>query len=317
MTCKILTEDLWARFLEGSLNDREKAILREHMDTDCPDCEYLLRSINRDQAKYLRFLFNEKMARREAQNTSPDMIVPLDEDQFDAELDGQESDTNVVDLASIPLGKSQRRVDGKTPRKYRAPIWAGGIAALLLITVGVLPRFQSDDERTFSPLNDSARSQITKGDVNVLRPIQLQFVIGSLDDNGHYTFTRGVNGRKYSKSDSLFLHYDLPGDGYVYLLGYEAGKGVEIVAPAQAEFQSAGSYSLPPNSQAKGLSLEGIHGPYSVIALYAQQSLDNLDEVLAILKRSVDPGTGVVNDAALGSLGQAVTIDVVHFDVAE
>ena len=317
MTCKVLTEDLWARFLEGSLNDREKAILREHMDTDCPDCEYLLRSINRDQAKYLRFLFNDKVARREVQYDSPDTAIPLDEDRFGNEFDEYEEETNVVELSTIQKGEASGTNFGKTSRRYRAPIWAGAIAALLLITVGILPKFQTSNEQALSPSSSSAQSQLTKGDVKVLEPIQLQFVIGSLDDNGHYTFTRGVNGRKYSKSDSLFLHYDLPSDGYVYLLGYEAGKGVEIVAPAQAEFQSAGSYSLPPNSQAKGLSLEGIHGPYSVIALYAQQSLDNLDEVLAILKRSVDPGTGVVNDAALGSLGQAVTIDVVHFDVAE
>ena len=53
-----------------------------------------------------------------------------------------------------------------------------------------------------------------------------------------------------------------------------------------------------------------------MIGLYSPVMLGNLDEVLAVIRRAVDPDTGVVDEAALNVLNQAVAIDVIHFDVA-
>lgn len=315
MTCKILTEERWARFLEGTLNTQEKAIIKAHMDTDCPDCEYLLRSINPNQAKYLRFLFNDKVAGREALSGSPDAVIPLDDDYAAVTGDSE----NVIKIAEPPAMQNNTTSgidDARPSRKYRAPLWMGGIAALLLITVGFLPQFIASNEQPSPSLNDSGQLQFNKGDVKPLMPIRLQFVTGHLDDKNHYMFSRGVIGRQYSESDSLFLHYDLPDDGYVYLLGYQANKGVELISPAQAAFRSAGSYNLPSNKQEQGISLKGIHGAYAVIGLYSPVPLENLDEILAVIKRAVDPDSGVVDEAALNVINQAVAIDVIHFDVA-
>jgi len=314
MTCKILTEDRWARFLEGTLNKDEKAIIRAHMDTDCPDCEYLLRSINPNQAKYLRFLFNDKVARREERSVSPETVIPLDDDRMVAAGD-YEGKLEIAETPAIQRNNISSIDDAKPSRKYLAPVWAGGIAALFLITVGILPQFFVSNGQPSSSLNDAGQLQFDKGDMKPLIPVRLQFVTGHLDENNHYSFSRGVVGRQYSESDSLFLHYDMPADGYVYLLGYQAGKGVELISPAQVVFQSAGSYNLPSSKQEQGISLKGIRGAYAVIGLYSPVLLDNLDEVLAVVRRAVDPATGAVDEAALNSIDQAVAIDVIHFDV--
>ena len=250
-------------------------------------------------------MFNDKVPGGEKQSSSPDTVIPFDGNRFTAAS---------LDQVDFDKPATQRNNTSNITEanfsKYRMPVWISGIAALLLITVSILPQLMSTNE-----LNNPSQSQILKGDVKVLMPIRLQFVTGRLGENNSYTFTRGVTGRQYSESDALFLHYNLPDDGYVYLFSYQSGKGVEFLSSVQPVLQPAGPYNLPPDLHDKGISLKGVHGAYAVIGLYSPAPLKNPDQMPAVIRRAVDPGTGVVNRGILHSLGQAVTIEVIHFDV--
>ena len=306
MACSILTEDRWSKLLEDRLSKDEKAIILDHLEIDCPDCEYIFERMGDDEELRFREIFNRKAAKQAAQSP-PETIA-------------DDSSRTSNDKSEARRPAKQGFLSALFGGGLTVPVWAGGLAATLLIAVGISTQFRGMNELQPIPSGESRHLQFDKGLANKSASINLQFAIGhSLEKKGNFTVSRGILGERVNAADRLFLHYDLSADGYVYIFGYAAGKGVTLLSPvdaSQSQLIAAGSYDVFDGGKMNGLSLAEIQGRYTVVGVHSSKPIDRLDRVISAIRQAVDSRAGSMDAAITNSIKQDVAVDIVYFDVA-
>ena len=306
MACSILTEERWSQLLEGRLSKEEKALILDHLEIDCPDCEYIFERMSDDEELRFREIYNQKAANKAAR---PRLETIADDS-------GRTSNDKSESRRPAKQGFLSTLFGGRSP----APVWAGGIAAMLLIVVGITTQFQGMNEVRSFPPGESRHLQFDKGLADKSASINLQFAIGhSLEKKDKFKVSRGVLGERVNAADRLFLHYDLSADGYVYIFGYAAGKGATLLSPvdaSQSQLIAAGSYDVFDGGKMNGLSLAEIQGRYTVVGVHSSKPIDRLDKVISAIRQAVDSRAGSLDAAIINSIKQDVAVDIVYFDVA-
>ena len=305
MVCSILTEERWSQLLEGRLSKEEKALILDHLEIDCPDCEYIFERMSDDEELRFREIYNQKAAKKAAR-PRPEAIV--DDSSLTSNDKSESKRPAKQGLLSALFG-------GRSP----APILAGGVAAMLLIVVGITTQFKGMNEVRSFPPGESRHLQFDKGLADNSASINLQFAIGhSLEKKDDFTVSRGILGERVNAADRLFLHYDLSADGYVYIFGYAAGKGATLLSPvdaSQSQLIAAGSYDVF-DGKMNGLSLAEIQGRYTVVGVHSSKPIDRLDKVISAIRQAMDSRAGSMAAAITNSIKQDVAVDIVYFDVA-
>lgn len=292
MQCNILTAARWKRFLGGSLNREESLEIIEHLSSDCPDCEEFFAAMDDSTELYIRKLLH----------------------------DGQEG-VSVVSHENIePAFRGIKDENEGAVVKYRwfaSPFsnqsyglsMAGALLLAIFIGGGLVLQNQVE-------LNEPLQTE--KGVAVNASSIQLEFAIGYYDKNGKLIVGRGRLGGQYSSGQMVFLQYEIPVDGYVYIVGYSDQNEIELLYPeqsGQALIKEAGVHSVPGQGNVKGWPLTGIKGDYAIIGVYSLQPLDYGSQLKELIRQSVDPATGSIDDQARRRIGQDVAIDAVYFDV--
>ncbi len=308
MTCSILTEERWSLLLEGRLSKDEKALIFDHLKIDCPDCEYIFERMTDDEELRFREIYNQKQ--KAAKQAAQSRVESIIDDSIHASAAKSES------RRPARQGFLTALFGGKFP----APLWAGGVAAMLLVVVGIATQFQGMNEIKSIPSDGLRHIQFEKGPAAKNVAFNLQFAIGrGLEEGDDFTVSRGELGERVNASDRLFLHYDLSTDSYVYIFGYEDGKPATLLSPdesSQSRILAAGSYDLFDGENMNGLSLAEVKGRYTVVGVRSSQPIDGLDSVIFTIQQAVDARTGAVDDAAIDSINKDIVVDVVYFDVA-
>lgn len=287
MSCVVLTEERWKRFLENKLAKDE---LRECIDHfaagGCEGCLHFLEQL--------------------------DMSL---EDVLRAELRGDKRPNNTVTTIAVgPL--EQSRIS--TPRnktsswfgnKRYTPAWMGGMAAAILALIAVPVLYQQNYVHVHT----------LKGIANPDSVIDVKFAIGHRDKTKGLVVTEGLAGQQYNNAELLFLHYDLRSDGYVYIFGIKPdNRQPELLFPAssnQAKLRRAGQYDVPDNDHISGISLHGIKGRYAIVSIYSSQPLDINERLMSALQAHIDPEAGLADEKLEKSIEKDVSVDLVYFDV--
>jgi len=310
MSCSILTPERWELLLENGLTKEETAELITHLESACPDCDRFLSQIKGSTEHDLRQMFNdipvdeidflkEDSSRKPIQKTNPSDLV-------NTSAGSKQADDSLPSPVATPKRRLLTALLGGTTF---SPVLASGIAVFALLTVGVLVQLQVEDV----PMR--TEKGISEPEISSLN---LQFATGhKLDED--FIVKRGVNGGQYTHNDTLYLHYELPVKGYVYLIGYQGQGNVDILYPSNTDraiIQDVGQYSLPAGNAAnKGIPLDNIHGRYIVIGVYSPDSLNPDKQIFPLLEESVDIVSGSVDKQKIEILGKDIVVDVIYFDV--
>lgn len=291
MSCAVLTEERWKRFLENKLAKDE---LRECIDHfaagGCEGCLEFLEQLDMSLEDVLRDELHEGN-----QPHNPAAKVPQEQ-------------SRVVPLHNKPVSG--------VAHKRHIPVWVGGMAAAILVLITVPILYQQDDQ---IPQQNDIRVQSLKGIANKNSVIDVKFAIGHHDKSRGLVVTEGLAGQQYNDTGLLFLHYDLDLDGYVYIFGIKPDNTQpELLFPessAQIQLRHAGQYDVPDNDHISGISLKGIKGRYAIVSLYSRQPLVIDERLISALNAHVHPGNGLVDETLGKSIGKDVSVDLVYFDV--
>jgi hypothetical protein len=283
MKCGILTEERWQRLLDDRLTQEESAELRMHLSSDCQACESFFAEMDEATEERLRLIF---------QNVSPSDRIPV---TAEARKAFREVMQQVREARTLPVW-----------RRFPAPRWAGAMAASVLVVIGSLLYWNA--------LQQPAQTE--KGPATLIPAIELEFAIGHRQADGRLSVDRGELGKSYNPSDLLFLRFQNPAGGYIYLLGRQ-GDATELLFPKKPDRVRplpAGEHLIPSGDQPAGIPLQGLEGRYMVVVVYSPKPLDH-EQIISLINQSVDPSTGSVNREALSRIGEGIAMDTVYFDV--
>ena len=302
MKCKILTEERWQRLLEDKLTREESDEIYRHLDTDCPDCEQFIAQMTSGTEKKLRNIRDDLL--------NPDCMKSV------------ESDVAVMDIAhqtSWPKGVPCLKRDLAPVSAFtRTTIaWMGGIAALFIVTVGIMPQlyFGQGILKGSAPIP----FQKEKGVTAPLSTMALDFSTGHRLIDGQLVVERGVEGGVYPPDELLFLQYEISSRGYVYIIGYQDSKQAELLYPLNTrslEPTPAGEHKAnDSNNRVVGYTLNDVQGLYMVVGIYSPRPLDVQSEVIPAVRNSANLFTGTIDQKGLRSIGEGIAFDSIHFDV--
>lgn len=297
MQCNILTVDRWKRFLEGNLSHDESIEIHEHLSTDCPYCEAFFSAMDKGaEQQLLQLLHDGGKAVNVVPNDSTGMVA-------------RESKENKENNEG---GVINRRWFGVSiPGHFYGPAMTAALLIAIFIGGGLILQnnLQLDE-----PL------QTEKGVAAHAPSIRLEFAAGGFGDNQQLKVDRGELGGRYSPEDMVFLQYEIPAAGYVYIAGYHSRDKIELLSPGQfdqVQGKKAGTHGVPEKGNIKGWPLRDIRGRYNIVGVYSSEPLDHSDRLKDLVLQAVDPATGSVDDHAVQGFGEDMAIDVVYFDVIE
>jgi len=293
MNCPVLTAERWRRLLDNRLTHEESDLLRGHLASDCPACEQFFDSMDELAEERLRLVL---------QTTEP------------APLSAAAAESREAFHAVMRRVREARRAP-LSPRWFQwwrggsaAAAMAGGAAVVVLaVSVALFLRQSAQPLQTEKGVITSDSSAI-----------HLEFSIGHRDAAGQFVVNRGVLGEQYSASASLFLRFDLPRRRYVYLAGYRGADQIGPLIPGSlgpGTPYAAGIHDARPNGSSEGISLKGVRGRYVVVGVASDAPLDPATQLLPIIRQTVDPATGLIDQEKAALLGEGIAIDAVYFDV--
>ncbi|MFQ5470166.1 MAG: hypothetical protein ACE5EH_07645 [Gammaproteobacteria bacterium] len=321
MTCKILTEDRWSQLLQGRLSKEEKALVFDHLEFDCPDCEYIFERMDEKEEKVFRDIINNHANETERASQAehrPSVAAIGDTTQH---VNTINENNTASHTSSLNVGHQHHEKQGFFASLFsgssHTPLWAGSFAVLVLLVVGIMPRIQNVDQQP--AFDDPMPLQFEKGIAGNKVFLGLQYATGRIADRNEFVVDRGVIGGQVNSSDLLFIHYDLPTDGYVYILGYQPKTDdVSLIYPqeqGQSVFQSSGNYDVPSNGEINGIPLSNADGRYFVLGIYSSTALEDIHSIIPDIKKSIDTRTGFINEAMIEAVKPGISLDVIYFDV--
>ncbi|MFQ5470556.1 MAG: hypothetical protein ACE5EH_09655 [Gammaproteobacteria bacterium] len=302
MTCKVLTAERWKGLLEGSLSSGEASELIAHLQTDCDDCDEFFLHMDDGGEVDMREVFNKLKALEKASTvynmTSVD-VVP-----------------DVLDQDSLPTQSSLIKhgfLSTLTHANPMRPAFAAGFAVMLVLAIFMAPGVETylEPQQTMKGYGETDHYSVN-----------LDFATAHRVNGSGLIVDRGIIGNQYSPRDLLFLHYSLPVDGYVQLIGYQLNEEPEILNAAPGshqKLQTAGKHTLPSGQRSDGFSLADLSGRYYIVSLFSPQPLIDEEAMNAAVKQSINRRTGVVSKPELRSIlevdGQSVSVEMIYFDV--
>lgn len=294
MSCPILTAGRWQRLLEDRLTVDESRELREHLASDCSACEQFFETMDEATEARLRAVLDCLTEPRPVGETTEAARA------FRAVMERVQEARRPSPwprwLGSVWGGKSH------------VAAWAGGVAVLTLVVAGTLLYVNTLKE----PL------QTEKGASTLPPSIHLEFAVGQHQPDGRFVVDRGVRGGRYAASERLFLRFNVSMRSYVYLVGYRGAGDIDLLFPhgaAPVAPQSPGAHDLRSDGPPEGISLAGPGGRYLIVGISSSRPLDVQTEVIPLIRRVVDPATGLVHPEAADSPGEEMALDAVYFDV--
>lgn len=301
MKCHVLNEDRWHRFLNDTLAPEEADEISRHLEIDCSVCDEFIANMSDLTELGLIRMRQDLLDEVQCKETVPHHI----------------KDEGILvkhSLSDIP-GK-QKWFEGIFGDGLGLPAFAGGMVALFLITVGILPQLYlgSADVREI----EQTLFQKPKGIASAASAIDMDFMTGHHGADGRLEFIPGINGETYHQGDLLFLKYQIAASGYVYVVAYQENKRIDVLYPDvndPAPSLSSGEYKVPDGQEIMGYPLAGIEGRYMVVGIYSPNSLDVNNQLIPFIRQSVNISEGKVVQKNLKSLGKDTTIDTIYFDV--
>lgn len=299
MTCNILTEDRWKRFMQDKLSKEESLEIYDHLDTDCPDCEAFIATMSIDEEAKISEMCDDLSDQNLLSMTANSNVAVLNLPGFmPSMVKGNES-------SNRGIGLSQHLTS-----------WVGGIAALLLISVGILPQLYLDSSSLSSVGADDIMK--SKGLVTQENAFKLEFLTGQRKQDGRLVIESGLSGRDYNESTLMLFRYKTFTSGYLYLIGIAQDTGAEILYPledASVKQSTEGEFNVSDNDEIIAYPLTGLHGRYTVVGIFAPNPLEMDKRKISEIQRSVDPMTGAINKNSLESIGNNVEFDSLYFDI--
>jgi len=299
MTCKVLTEDRWKKLLQDKLTAEESLEIYDHLDTDCPDCEAFIARMSIDEEAGLSKIHDE-LSRQD--------IVTMKVHSGVAVLDLPGPALPVIDVKNwnTPIVGLSNHLTS----------WFGGIAALLLISVGILPQLYLNQPE----LSGLAPAELTKtkGITIPENAFKLDFSTGHRQTDGRLVVERGLTGKDYKSNDILFFQYETSVSGYLYLIGITHDASAELLYPLKDDSVKRiqpGESSLSTNGEVIAYPLAGLRGRYAVVGIFSPDPLDMDKQAIYIVQHSVNSLTGEVNKKSIKSIGRNIAIDMIHFDI--
>ncbi len=297
MKCNVLTEERWKKLLGDQLTAEESLAIQAHLDTECPDCE--------------EFLDNMNLATEES----------LSEMRADLLSQEQATHSGIVrrDIAlPIPVAGIRQGVMPIAGTRHHLSYWFGSIAALLVITVGVLPQlqlFQPGSRDVAAPAGfEKAKGADVSNDT-----FKLDFSTGYRQQDGRLVVERGQAGEKYREDTLLFLQYEASASGYLYLIGVQAGVTAKMLYPIEgitANRLPPGEYNISSKDEVVAYPLAGLHGRYTVVGIFSPRPLEMDNQAIRnTVQQSLNPSTGAIDKKALKSIGGDVAVDTVQFEI--
>jgi len=295
MKCKVLNEERWKRLLHDELTAEESLAIREHLDTECPDCEEFLANIQMDAEVNLS---------------------RMRDDLLDQGAAGDPGSVKRDIGPTLTVTEGSHWSKPTAPRHYLTP-WMGGIAALLIITIGILPQLDlfQPGSRDVTPAGFEKAKGIGVSD----KVFKLDFSTGHRRQDGHLVIERGQPGGKYRDDNLLFFQYEASTTGYLYLIGVEAGEGAKTLYPVEgavAHQVMPGEYSVSSHDEVIAYPMSGLHGRYTVVGIFSPKPLEMDDRAIRnTVQKSLNPKTGTVDKNTLKSINGEVAVDVVQFEI--
>lgn len=292
MTCKILSQERWQRFLEDKLAPEESAEIMAHLDTECEDCQRFFADMSPSMER--RMIDLHKELHNPSEYTAVDMPVPV-----------KESDMVGATIAVDRPARGWEWLHSLFQFPSHATGWLGAFA-MLVVGIGIQQLYLSE------PV-----IQHEKGIAPVASTIGLDFAVGSRRQDGQLTVRRGTVGGEYPPNTMLFVRYDISSGGYVYLVGYRKGK-TELLYPqgkASGEFLPSGEHAVTYDGQVVGFPLERMQGRYVVVGIYSPKPLNASEQVIPMVARAVDDAAGTIDNRLIRPLGEAVTADAFYLNV--
>jgi len=293
MTCTILNQERWQRFLEDKLTPEESAEIMAHLDTECADCQQFFAEMSPSMERRMIDLH------RDMHNPPENTVAGISSSIKEADVLG----------AAIPVDLPTRG-RGWLHSLFQFPShaagWLGGAFAMLVVGIGIQQMYYSE------PV-----IQHEKGIAPVASTIGLDFAVGNRQQDGQLTVRRGTVGGEYPPNTMLFVRYDISSGGYVYLVGYRQGKA-ELLYPqgkTSGEFLSSGEHSVTYDGQVVGFPLEQMQGRYMVVGIYSPKPLNASEQVIPLVARAVDDAAGTIDNRLIRPLGEAVTADAFYLNV--
>ncbi len=302
MKCKILTEDMWRRFLEDNMVEGESALINAHLEEDCADCEEFFAHMDAATERNLRHSYNSLIdAEKNENKKSPDM---------------QRLVRNLSRETAGPIRTPERltawmRRSGAVWGFGRDTLaWTGGVFAVLVLAVGGLPNLYDANlpmqrDKGISP------AIMSGSDIN------LDFLVGQRRPNGEMEVNRGMNGASYQPDELLMFRFNIARSGYVYLIQSRQDK-YDVLYPSHIDKPaplSAGQHQLSDDDgRLLAFPLEQAQGRRTIISIFSPVPLEIPDELLSVVVKATN-SSGVVDKRQLESLGKGVSADAVYFDV--
>ena len=244
-----ITDELWFRFIEDRLTPDEEASLREHLDSECAECD----------------AFFEKMGDMPARTGllwAAESVIPKLEERFAPPAHVKEEifrnvmekfELNAVRTAHISRIKNTA---------YTAVTFIALVFAFM----------------TFALLPDRPRDVGTKSGLEKFT----QFVIlhAAVIESGTGGLPRrGVRRKYYSQNDVIFFRYEISEPAYVGLFIYDDENGMERIYPKEFDelrLQEPGVYEFRRDDMAEGYSLSGKEGKI-IFVIFAVKSVVDID----------------------------------------
>ncbi len=241
-TCPI-TEDFLDRCLAGLLSQKEIDEGREHLASQCSDCDGFFESMGEESQENLIALF---LARP---SSTPDVPPPP--------LSDEEKERMWKDIAADTRGRQEKR-------KPERLLYLNNLSRPLALAAGVIlvvaAVFMAG--RLVPPRQD----QYIKGGAGAYEgDIFLQFIVsergGSPD--GLAAFKRGVNRGVYGKGGYILFRYEIDRPLWVYLIHLDQEGAARLLYPADRDedrLRAAGVYDVNKGEEVLALPLEGMDG---------------------------------------------------------
>lgn len=293
MTCKILSQERWQRFLEDKLAPEESAEIMAHLDSECEDCQQFFAEMSPSMERRMVDLHRELHNRSE----KPPVDAPFPIKDLDM--------VGATITAELPA-RGRGWLHSLFQFPSHATGWLGGAFAMLVVGIGIHQLYQTE------PV-----IQHEKGIAPVVSTIGLDFAVGNRRQDGQLTVRRGTVGGEYPPNTMLFVRYDISSGGYVYLVGYRHGK-TELLYPqgrTSGEFLPSGEHSVTYDGQVVGFPLEQMQGRYVIVGIYSPKPLNVSKQVIPLVARAVDDTAGTIDNRAIRPLGEAVAADAFYLNV--
>lgn len=304
MKCTVLNKDSMDRFLNNELSPEESEIIIEHLKSDCPVCERFVEQMDEEDLSRMLVVFNEAAEAAKKQG-----------EQTDAKDIGKSGSISTTAAPAYSDAHASYQTQGFfswlfAPFKASmAPVWVGGLVVVVVLSALILPQ----NQESLDPV------QFEKGKVSDISSINLKFATGHRDEDGKMVFNKGVIGDAYPESEFLFLHYELPRDGHVYFVSYQANGNGELIYPDPQSADtrvSAGKHTVTVSGKVDGIPLTGRQGRNYIVGIYSPMPLSMDGQIMPIVRKIVDTSAGTSNQqAVVESIAEDVAVDMIYFDV--